>query len=380
MDNTTAPDIHAPAPVAGAGQRLLLDVVMKPDTLARLHPGWESVYAADPEAQYFLSWTWMRGHLEQRGQGSWFVLAVRTDSEPSRYLGFLPLSLRKEIKDEAEIRYVETVGSPVADYTGALCLPEHQDAVLPSFGLCIRRLQARMRWSELRLTNLRASQERQRLLLGCFTDGAFSIMSRKSFQGDETDHDLCPSIDLPASWDEYLNSRLSANMRQKLRRLERQMQGSPEYVVRHATAETVEADLDAVLRHWGEQWAERKGSFVDPIKMQSRAMLMRSFASGSLLLPVLLRDGVVVAGLAIFVDEVKRSYLFYLAGRDKTLSWPPPGLVLHAHSIRHAISRGFRTYDFMRGNEPYKYSFGAEEQAIRTLIVGQAASALELAT
>jgi CelD/BcsL family acetyltransferase involved in cellulose biosynthesis len=115
------------------------------------------------------------------------------------------------------------------------------------------------------------------------------------------------------------------------------------------------------------------------MKKQSFTMLMRSFRSGCLFVPVMLRDGAVVAGLAIFVDEVKKSYLFYLAGRDRSISSPPPGLLLHAHSIRHAVSRGFRTYDFLRGNEPYKFSFGAGEHLIRTLIIKRARGAPEVA-
>jgi tetratricopeptide (TPR) repeat protein len=58
-----------------------------------------------------------------------------------------------------------------------------------------------------------------------------------------------------------------------------------------------------------------------------------------------------------------------MAGRDETFDGPPPGLVLHAYSIRHAISNGFTTYDFLRGNEPYKYSFGARERRIRCVRV-----------
>jgi tetratricopeptide (TPR) repeat protein len=59
-----------------------------------------------------------------------------------------------------------------------------------------------------------------------------------------------------------------------------------------------------------------------------------------------------------------------MAGRDETFNTPPPGLILHAHSIRHAIQNGFRTYDFLRGNEPYKYSLATDERRIVCMIVG----------
>jgi tetratricopeptide (TPR) repeat protein len=43
--------------------------------------------------------------------------------------------------------------------------------------------------------------------------------------------------------------------------------------------------------------------------------------------------------------------------------------VLHAHSIRYAIRNGFTSYDFLRGNESYKYSFGVEEHRIKSFIL-----------
>ncbi len=38
--------------------------------------------------------------------------------------------------------------------------------------------------------------------------------------------------------------------------------------------------------------------------------------------------------------------------------------MLHGHCIRRAIEQGFKTYDFLRGNEPYKYFFGPEEHKL----------------
>ena len=38
--------------------------------------------------------------------------------------------------------------------------------------------------------------------------------------------------------------------------------------------------------------------------------------------------------------------------------------MLHGYCIRKAISEGFRAYDFLRGNEPYKYMFGVKERQI----------------
>jgi tetratricopeptide (TPR) repeat protein len=76
-----------------------------------------------------------------------------------------------------------------------------------------------------------------------------------------------------------------------------------------------------------------------------------------------------VAALATLIDRIKRSMHFFITGRDEAYSEMPAGYLLHAFSIRHAIAEGFRTYDFLRGNEPYKYSYGVEDTTIHCILV-----------
>ena len=48
-----------------------------------------------------------------------------------------------------------------------------------------------------------------------------------------------------------------------------------------------------------------------------------------------------VAALATLIEPRKRTFSFYMTGRDETFEGPPAGVLLHAYSIRHAIERGF---------------------------------------
>ena len=102
-----------------------------------------------------------------------------------------------------------------------------------------------------------------------------------------------------------------------------------------------------------------------------RLMLRHSFDAGALFLPVLWQGDRPICALASLVDARKRSFLFFITGRDQTFDGPLSGLVLHAHSIRHAIRNGFVTYDFLRGNETYKYSFGVEERRIESFVLSR---------
>jgi CelD/BcsL family acetyltransferase involved in cellulose biosynthesis len=77
-----------------------------------------------------------------------------------------------------------------------------------------------------------------------------------------------------------------------------------------------------------------------------------------------------LGGLALFIDRKTGTLLFYATGRDLDAKDVPVGLVLHGHSIRHAIEQGFAAYDFLRGDEPYKLSLATGEHRVRNIIVG----------
>ena len=108
---------------------------------------------------------------------------------------------------------------------------------------------------------------------------------------------------------------------------------------------------------------------MDSLVRSNGAMLTRSFQSGMLYLPTFWHGERPVAALATLVDPRKRTFSFYMTGRDETFDGPPSGVILHAFSIRHAIANGFSEYDFLRGNEPYKYSFGCAEREIRCTVL-----------
>ena len=46
-----------------------------------------------------------------------------------------------------------------------------------------------------------------------------------------------------------------------------------------------------------------------------------------------------------------------------------PGLVLLAYVVRDAIGRGRRRFDFLRGEERYKYEFGPTPEDVCTVTI-----------
>ncbi len=335
------------------------------EALERLKPAWDAAYDVDPEAQFFLSWNWMSRWLAALGK-DWFVLVAKPDAGAPDPVAFLPLRRRTKEQPGGGFRSeINMAGNYASDYTGFLCRPEFEAQAIPAFASHVRTL----RWSRLNLEYLRVSEHRVALFLGALSGPEFEVAELDRVNRDNVDNSLCPYAPLPANWQTYLDTRLSANMRQKLRRLLRQLEDSDELRVTHSDGETFERDLETLIRFWTEQWGPRKGAQLSDIQKNYRLMLRNCFADGALLLPVLWQGDKPVGALTILIDARKRTYHFYIAGRDAGYKGPSPGLVLHAHSIRHAIENGFVEYDFLRGNEPYKYSFGVEERPSRSLVV-----------
>jgi tetratricopeptide (TPR) repeat protein len=182
------------------------------------------------------------------------------------------------------------------------------------------------------------------------------------------DNSLCPYAALPKDWNSYLLS-LSTNTRQKIRRLLKLIDAEGEYRITVSTSETFAQDLKTLLRFWEIKWRPRKGDLIDGLIRSNSNMLTRSFQSGLVFLPTFWHGDRPVAALATLMDTRKRTFSFYMTGRDEAFEGPPPGVILHAFSIRHAIENSFSEYDFLRGNEPYKYSYRCAERKIHCTVV-----------
>jgi CelD/BcsL family acetyltransferase involved in cellulose biosynthesis len=342
-----------------------IDVIDDFESFSRLRENWDALYEADPEAQFFLSWTWL-SHWLPTLRHSWFVLAAKP-SDACAYVAFFPLRHRIRHSEEAGFHNdINMAGNHAADYTGFLCRPESQHRAIPALARCLNGLN----WTRMHLENIRMSDERLRLFLAHFPERTFRIATIERInKEDGVNNCICPRVALPADWDHYLDG-LSANARQRIRRFVRMVESDGGYRITHADADTIERDVEILLGFWKSRWGLRKRDRLNAILETVRTMLPRCFGSGCLFLPVLWRDDKPLGALASLVDAQKGALLFYVGGRDESVDNPPPGLVLHAHSIRYAIANGFGTYDFLRGNERYKYSLGAEERRIRCVVVG----------
>jgi CelD/BcsL family acetyltransferase involved in cellulose biosynthesis len=79
-----------------------------------------------------------------------------------------------------------------------------------------------------------------------------------------------------------------------------------------------------------------------------------------------LRLGVVRAydqdAAVLFAFAYGDTLALYNAAYDPALGSLSLGIASHAFAVRDAIAQGFKIYDLLRGDEPYKYDLGAVDR------------------
>lgn len=331
-----------------------------------LRSAWETVYQQDPEAQFFLSWKWLTGVLESF-PGEWLVLVARA-ADDSR-LGFLPLQLKTVwSKSQRLLRNELHFAGRLswADYGGFLCLPAYEEIVLAAFASSLKQ----MNWSKLHMRNFRVSDRRFEIFMSALADSRLTVDSQVStINGGATDNLVCPYVDLPETFEVYLEEKLSSNTRQKLRRFLRNLDSSSEYRITTASVETQKRDLQILETLWRRMWREYKGSKTESLAARYRKIIQRGLQDELVYLSLMWHRDNPIGVHASFIDRDKSRLLFFVGARDGAFSELPVGLLLHASNIRWAIANGLQTYDLLRGNEPYKYSLGAADMRLKYPVV-----------
>jgi len=187
----------------------------------------------------------------------------------------------------------------------------------------------------------------------------------------------CWRLDLPASWEEYLGT-LSRSYRRQIRRLE-----DDYFKTGRAILHGIERiddlpwaiDLLIDMHQRRRQSLGELGSFASPrFTAFIRGVLPELMRQGRLQFHWLELDGLPVA-LEYHLAGGGVLYA-YQAGLEPEAMEFQPGKLLNLATIRRAIEQGYRVFDFLRGDEPYKAHFrAAPRPSLELRIVPNRASA-----
>lgn len=345
-----------------------VDVIETWDAFLGLQQAWEAVHTRDPDAGYFLSWQWM-GEVFRANPDRWRVLAVRPDDAGSDHICFFPLKLGTRWSGSSRqfTTEIQAAGRlSWGQYTGFICLPEQEKPAVSAVAAELKK----MPWGRLSHKN-DPCRRRLKLLLEEFDPSGYRISHGEDvINGGTVDNLICPQVQLPGDYESYLQSCLSSNTRQKMRRFWRKFEAADDLTITNSDDGSYEQDLTILLDFWLISWAPSRGqSSAERAVAKYREILAQSHSLGAVHIPVLWRGDRPLGALANIVDRGKKHLYFIAAGRDENVQDPNIGLLLHAHNIQWAIANGIGTYDFCHGNEPYKYSFGATDRNVSNVSI-----------
>jgi CelD/BcsL family acetyltransferase involved in cellulose biosynthesis len=358
---------------------------------------WDALAARNPWATPFSRWGFHRAWWDAYGTSAHdqtlVVVAAGVDpSDPAAELiAIVPLMHRHEVEPTdaavhttlrhepgAELTPVPPTAKAVffgasyhADYATVLAAPEDLEAVAEAI---VAALAAPpdpdddhpAPWDVVDLRRLRCGDPAADALAAAFGRREASEGWTLNLERE----DVCPVATIPddADFDGFL-ATLDKKERHEIRRKVRRAEAAGPVVLTESPdpLADLEAFIDLHQRRWGAGGLFPPTSGGDASRVFIRRLFEGLGPDGPVRLSFLTVGGRRIAAGVAFEDGDMLAY--YNAGVDPDARDLSPGVVMIAKYVERAIATGRRRIDFLRGNEPYKYEWGAVDEPIQRLLI-----------
>jgi len=309
----------------------------------QLRPAWERAFDRDPNAPIFLNWWWQRG-WRKVSPYPYAVLTI-TPTNASEPVAFLPVSIRgsANVLRVDHVREIHMGGDPGTDYNGLVCDPDHQDAAIAAL---VDHFSNHESWDRLMFKEVR--DPRLLAIIERLPKDVADVFPR---QGT-----CCPYTPLPPTWEEFQQQCLSYETRKSLRKKLRLCED--ECRVTFMDSSNAAQHIEALVT----LAKNRTRDDMDDNVHRCDRIFEWAAKGGIASILLVWHDQTPIAGMGAFIDKKANSFCFYLTGYNENYGHYSPGRVVNALAIRHAIDMGCTTLDFLRGDEPYKFQFGAQRR------------------
>lgn len=322
-------------------------VSVRSESFSSALAGWEALAASSKSATVFDLPAWQKTWWEHFGNGkSERILAVCSDD------GTIDL-LAPFMQEGDTVSFLG--GTDLVDYHGFICPGDAPES-------CIKAV----------LGELSADTGVRKLLFESISDISptleklTDVTRELGWTVNAEKEDVSPRLDLPGEWEEYV-SGLRKKDRHELRRKMRRLEAAGE--VNHIEL-TDREDIETALTDFfvlHRLSTPEKQEFMTQEREQFfRDVSAKLADAGVTRLCFLELDGKRVAtSLSFVVGNVR--YL-YNSGYDPEHGRLAVGLLNHAYTIRKSIEQGHTVFDFMRGNESYKYHLGGVDSEVFRIV------------
>jgi CelD/BcsL family acetyltransferase involved in cellulose biosynthesis len=321
------------------------------ESMATVQHAWEVLFTRDDRATPFSSPGWARAWWPHWAGDARALVLVAYDGEDP--VALAPFFLVRR----GPLRLLRGVGTIVGNYWDVLARPDVRG---PATRAVVHALSDHRRaWDALVLDRLPEGSVAEQAVLA----SNLPLRRRRPI--------AAVARELPDSFDAFLAS-LPRKRRSKLRKhLRRIDEGDLE---RHQVSDP--AALPAAIERWqalrAAWWRERGEDMLAEHGSERFREFMLAAArelvpAGLMVVHELRLDGEVVGVSVDLQDE--RTFYYWLHGFDPAIRALGPGTIHICASIRDSIEAGRRCYDFMVGQEPYKYEYGASDRHQPCLVI-----------
>lgn len=314
---------------------------------------WDDLCARSVNAPFFMRHSYQRLWWQCLGNEALVLMAFR--NEAGQLVGLAPLYASTHETGQQELSFVGCVD--ISDYLDLLVDRDYVEAVHQAFLDCLSSSNGPA-WDKLYLCSLPHNSITHTQLAEAARARGWAV--RVSQQ------DVCPVITLPGSWEDYLaglDKKQRHEIRRKIRKIEREAE-TRWYAI--TSEENLATAMDEFIDLHQKSTRDKEGFWSDELVLFFKAMAIELARANWFRLYFIELNGVKAAAMLCF--DYNNEFLLYNSGYDpEQFANLSPGNVLTSFVIQDAIRLGRKRFDFLRGDEEYKFRFGAQPEPVYDL-------------
>jgi len=325
------------------------------EDIKHLRDDWDHLLQKSASHVPFLTFDYQQAWWSTHGGGEWpesSQLVLITANDGDQFVGAAPLFFSKNILGKPALMLVGAI--EVSDFLDLIAPPE----ILPDFihGLLdfLTTSKDIPQWEVLDLYNILEDSPTLDILQ--------QEAEIRQWTYQQKPLQPSPYIPLPDDFDAYLagiDKKQRHEIRRKLRNVTQSLAEGSLYITEDPGQ--LESDVNTFINMM-EQDPNKRAFLTDAMREHLHRTAQTAFEGGWLNLAFFTLDGNKAAANFSFLFN-NRLWLYNSAWEWDYREFSP-GWVLLAYLIEWAINNQLDEFDFMRGDEPYKYKFGGIDRRI----------------
>jgi CelD/BcsL family acetyltransferase involved in cellulose biosynthesis len=314
------------------------------DEFLRLRAEWNALLEASDSNCVFLTHEWLSTWWKHLAEGR--RLHIMTARKDGDLVGVLPLAERAPQLARMMPRILEFLGSGLigSDYLDAIVAKGSECEVMAAFADHLNR-----RGMMLQLSQLRGG--------ACAAAALAEELRRRTWIVAEEKSNICPYIDLRGhTWETYLatlGQSIRKNVTRYLRQLPKAFDMRFDCITTSAEAQgALDVNIDLHRKRWAAAGTS-EAFHSTPIVAFHREFVDLAAERGWLRLLVVTLDETPAASL--YGLHYGPTFYFYQSGFNPAFAKHSVGVATMGLAIQTAIEGGASEYDFLHGNEEYKF-------------------------